>query len=95
LEENDTVVTKVVGDDEDNLSNKGEHSSTRDHHQSKSRDEDEAYEATDDFLNSSAGYTRTARTGDSLEDDGTSASKPVSDFYLPSHILQSVKSLTP
>ncbi|GAU49454.1 hypothetical protein TSUD_407410 [Trifolium subterraneum] len=73
----------------------GEHSSTRDHHQSKSRDKDEAYEATDDFLNSSTGYTRTARTGDSLEDDGTSASKPVSDFYLPSHVLQSVKSLTP
>ncbi|GAU37340.1 hypothetical protein TSUD_395210 [Trifolium subterraneum] len=89
------VEEPVLGDDEDNLSNKGEHSSTRDHHQSKSRDENEAYEATDDFLNSSAGCTRTTRTGDSLEDDGTSASKPVSDFYLPSHILQSVKSLTP
>ncbi|GAU21460.1 hypothetical protein TSUD_32910 [Trifolium subterraneum] len=95
LDNNDNVITKAVEDDEDNSSNRGEHSSTRDHHQSKSGDEDEVYEATDDFLNSSAGYARTARTGDSLEDDGTSASKPVSDFYLPSHILQSVKSLTP
>ncbi|GAU46448.1 hypothetical protein TSUD_402150 [Trifolium subterraneum] len=94
LNNNDNVVTKAVEDDEDNLSNKGEYSSTRDHHQSKSGDKDEVYEATNDFLNSSAGYARTARTRDSLEDDGTSASKPVSDFYLPSHILQSVKSLT-
>ncbi|GAU51716.1 hypothetical protein TSUD_415220 [Trifolium subterraneum] len=93
LNENDTVVTKVGEDDEENLSNKGEHSSTKDHHQSKSGDEEEAYDATDDFLNSSEGYARTIRTGDSLEDDGTSASKPVSDFYLPPHVLQSVKSL--
>ncbi|GAU46482.1 hypothetical protein TSUD_402370 [Trifolium subterraneum] len=95
LDNNDNVVTKAVEDDEDNSANRGEYSSTMDHHQSKSRDEDKVYEATDDFLNSSAGYARTARTGDSLKDDGTSASKPVSDFYLPSHILQSVKSLTP
>ncbi|GAU28512.1 hypothetical protein TSUD_156690 [Trifolium subterraneum] len=35
------------------------------------------------------------RTGDSIEDDGTSVSKPTSDFFLPSHVLQSVKNLTP
>ncbi|GAU33050.1 hypothetical protein TSUD_152050 [Trifolium subterraneum] len=57
--------------------------------------EDEGYEATDDFLNSSAGYARTSRTGDSIEDDGTSVSKPTSYFFLPFHVLQSVKDLAP
>ncbi|GAU41191.1 hypothetical protein TSUD_26160 [Trifolium subterraneum] len=93
--EDNAEVTKVTEDVEEGLSNKGEHSSTRDHHPSKSGNEDEMYEATDDFLNSSAGYARTAKTGDSIEDDGTLVSKPTSDSFLPSHILQSVKNLTP
>ncbi|GAU41478.1 hypothetical protein TSUD_239540 [Trifolium subterraneum] len=93
--EDNAEVTKVAGNVEEEMSDKGEHSSTKDHHPSKSGNEDEGYEATDDFLNSSAGYARTARTGDSIDDDGTSVSKPTSDFFLPSHVLQSVKDLAP
>ncbi|GAU19661.1 hypothetical protein TSUD_240090 [Trifolium subterraneum] len=94
-EEDNAEATKVMEDVEGGISDKGEHSSTKDPHPSKSGHEDEGYEATDDFLNSSAGYTRTARTDDSIDDDGTSVSKPTSDFFLPSHVLQSVKDLAP
>ncbi|GAU21853.1 hypothetical protein TSUD_33490 [Trifolium subterraneum] len=94
-EEDNAEATKVTEDVEGEISDKGEHSSTKDHHPSKSGHEDEGYEATDDFLNSSAGYARTARTGDSIDDDGTSVSKPTSDVFLPSHVLQSVKDLAP
>ncbi|GAU34569.1 hypothetical protein TSUD_29150 [Trifolium subterraneum] len=93
--EDNAEVTKATENIEEEMSDKGEHSSTKDHHPSKSGNEDEGYEATDDFLNSSAGYARTAKTGDLIEDDGTSVSKPTSDFFLPSHVLQSVKDLAP
>ncbi|GAU30843.1 hypothetical protein TSUD_365500 [Trifolium subterraneum] len=95
LGDDNAEVVKVAENVEEELSNQGEHSSTRDHHPPKSGNKDDMYEDTDDFLNSSAGYARTAKTGDSIEDDGTSVSKPTSDIFLPSHILQSVKNLTP
>ncbi|GAU25058.1 hypothetical protein TSUD_257520 [Trifolium subterraneum] len=95
LGEDNAEVVKVAENAEEDLSNQGEHSSTRDHHSSKLGNKDAMYEDIDDFLNSSAGYARTARTGDSIEDDGTSVSKPTSDLFLPYHILQSVKNLTP
>ncbi|GAU30389.1 hypothetical protein TSUD_58010 [Trifolium subterraneum] len=83
-EEDSAEATKAMENVEGEMSDKGEHSSTKDHHPSKSGNEDEG-----------AGYARTARTGDSIEDDGTSVSKPTSDFFLPSHVLQSVKDLAP
>ncbi|GAU24669.1 hypothetical protein TSUD_322770 [Trifolium subterraneum] len=71
LNEVNIVVTEAGGDGEEKQSNEGEHSSTKDHHQPDPENEEESYDVTDDFLNSSA------------------------EFLLPSHVLQSVKSLAP
>ncbi|MCI39172.1 hypothetical protein A2U01_0060403, partial [Trifolium medium] len=66
-----------------------------DHHQPNQEDIEEEFEATDDFINSSAGYARTAKTGDRVDDDATSISKPFPNICLPSEVLQEVKNLAP
>ncbi|MCI61778.1 hypothetical protein A2U01_0083035, partial [Trifolium medium] len=51
---------------------------------------------TDEFINeSSAGYARTPRTGDSQEQDGTVVSKLFPTICLPSQVLQTMKDLAP
>ncbi|MCI50385.1 hypothetical protein A2U01_0071629, partial [Trifolium medium] len=50
---------------------------------------------TDEFLNSSAEYERTTRTGDSHDDEGNSVSKPPPSICLSAEVLQSLKDLAP
>ncbi|MCH85646.1 hypothetical protein A2U01_0006495, partial [Trifolium medium] len=81
---------------EDNQQLEGEHSTTNNHQKQQHLEgNDERTMDTDEFMNSSAGYERTARTGDSNEDEGISVSKPIPSICLPSEVLQSLKDLPP
>ncbi|XP_045807589.1 myb-like protein X [Trifolium pratense] len=77
-------------------SDEGENSTTKDRQKPNQEEHDPDFRAIDNFTTSSAGYCRTPRTGDSKEegDEGTSVSKPPADFYLPLHMLQSIKNLS-
>ncbi|MCI73353.1 hypothetical protein A2U01_0094617, partial [Trifolium medium] len=44
---------------------------------------------------SSAGYERTPKTGDSQEQEGSAISKPLPSICLPSHVLQTMKDMAP
>ncbi|MCI58128.1 hypothetical protein A2U01_0079381, partial [Trifolium medium] len=69
---------------------------TNNHHQQNhEEDNEEPVMDTGEFLNSSAGYGRTAKTGDSLDDDGTSVLKPLPSICLSAEVLRGIKDLAP
>jgi hypothetical protein len=74
--------TNAQVENEGHSSTASEHS-TNNQHQPTPPGSGEHMMNTDDFINSSAGYTRTAKTGDSTADDGTSVSKPLHNIYFP------------
>jgi hypothetical protein len=75
------------GEDNDNPHVDGEHSTTNTHQGPPRVERDDHVMDTDEFLNSSSGHERTARTEDSNADEGNSISKPPPDFYLPPEVL--------
>ncbi|MCI78680.1 hypothetical protein A2U01_0099951, partial [Trifolium medium] len=68
------------------------HSTNDDQKQPQVSQEDKAKSAEP---TSSADYEWTTRTEDSLDDDGTSVSKPIPSIYLPAEVFQGVKDLAP
>jgi hypothetical protein len=77
------------------LSLEEEHSTTNTHRSRYTKGPDDHVMNTDEFLNSSSEYERTAKTGDSNADEGNSVSKPPPLVYLPLEVLQGLKDLTP
>jgi hypothetical protein len=82
-------------DDQRQPSLEEEHSTNNTHLSKHTKGPDDHVMNTDEFLNSSSEYERTAKTGDSVSDEGTSISKSPAHIYLPPEILQGLKDLTP
>jgi hypothetical protein len=72
-----------------------EHSTNNTHLSKHTKGPDDHVMNTDEFLNSSSEYERTAKIGDSVADEGTSILKSPAHVYLPPEILQGLKDLTP
>ncbi|MCI36277.1 hypothetical protein A2U01_0057499, partial [Trifolium medium] len=70
----------------------GAHSINNDQTQPQVSQEDKAKSVEP---TSSTDYEWTARTEDSLDDDGTSTPKPIPNICLPAEILRGVKDLAP
>jgi hypothetical protein len=96
-EHNSNANNEKADEDEDNKqpSLEEEHSTTNTHRSKHTKGPDDHVMNTDEFLNSSSEYERTAKTGDSNADEGNSVSKPPSLIYLPPEVLQGLKDLAP